>query len=52
MLHARVNEHETIVLGTEGEIFKLHRAAVKAHEIAFASEHRCELVMIPQFTPQ
>ena len=41
MLHARVQEDElvAVLLRVEREIFKLHRAAVQAHEVAGLAEH-------------
>ena len=33
-----------MVLGVEGEVFKLHGAAVETHEVAFLAHYRCKLV--------
>ena len=40
----RVDEDEFVALGVEGEVFKFHRAAVEAHEVAFFAEDGSELV--------
>ena len=44
MLHAGVNEHESVVRRVEGEIPVLHRAAVEAHQVPLAAEHRRKLI--------
>ena len=44
VLHAGVEQNELVALGVEGEVFEFTRAAVEAHQLAFLTEHRSELV--------
>ena len=44
VLHLRVEEHEFVALGVEGEVLVLQRAAVEAHEAALLAEDRGKLV--------
>ena len=39
VLDVAVDEHQGVVFGRKGEIFKLHRAAVEAHEVALFAHH-------------
>ena len=44
MLHAGVEENESVAFGLEGEVLILHRAAVETHEMVFLAKNRSELV--------
>ena len=44
MLHYRVEQHETVAIGLEGEVFELARTAVETHQTACLTEDRGELV--------
>ena len=44
MLDARVDEHESVTFGLEGEILELTAPAVETHQLACLSEDGSELV--------
>ncbi len=44
VLHARVQQHELVAFGVEGEILELTRTAVQTHQLAGLSEDAGELV--------
>lgn len=44
VLYFGVKQYELVSVSLEGEVFKLHRAAIKAHEVVLLAEYGSELV--------
>ena len=44
VLHAGVEQYQTVAFGIEGEVLELARTAVETHEMACLTEDRSELI--------